>query len=156
MTLDKNLAQPEQKDLLSASTSTVIQNVGGMPNLHEMHPGPLNLSCDYWTPTSAGESKRCLLIGFENSQYLDQKTSESVSLRCVLLVEQSADMSLKSWKNGSCKLTSTVENAVNNGRIVLCSTPLEIRYLGKRKTQNGRFLDDFDIRILKSEAGDDL
>lgn len=144
-----------EKTLVETGPSNAILIDRELPNLHTMSPSRIDLSSNYWSPSTVGDSKLGIILGIENSQYLDEKTGEMINLRCIVFVEQLIDQSLIRWRNGGCRLLSTIENALSNGAIVAGVTAIKIEYLGKVKTKNGRFLDDFSVKIL-TDVSDDI
>lgn len=147
----------EPKNLSTNTPANVISIDRALPNLHHMQPSKLALNSSYWTPASAGDVKLCVFLGFERSEYIDQKSGESIALKCALIIEQKRDLSLVKWRNGACQLVAVLENAVDNGNIVPGISAIRIEYTGKSPTKSGRFLDCFDVKVLTSaEADDDL
>ncbi|MGB4498926.1 MAG: hypothetical protein WBI40_09510 [Methylococcaceae bacterium] len=124
-----------------------------MPNLQEAKESDVSLGSEYWTPQQSGESKRGIVIGFETQPYdkVDDRTGEvtQIELKVLIFAEQRPDLSWKRIANGGKRLVATVENAVNSGSILPFKTPVQIKYLGKRKNStNGFSTDDFEVKTL--------
>lgn len=143
------------KNLASNTPATAIQMTNVLPNLHKMSVGQIDLTSNYWSPSSPADSKRAIVLGVENSQYPDEKTGEMIPLKCVIFIEQLPDLSLTKWRNGACKLVNCIENSITNGVISPGKTAVRLEYLGKTKTKSGHFIDNFSVKLLKAEAADD-
>jgi hypothetical protein len=149
----------ETKNLAQTGKTNAVSIDCEMPNLQIMSASRLDLNTNYWTPATVLEVKLGMVLGLENSEYLDQKTGEMIPLKCVIFVEQLPDLSLIRWRNGACKLVATIENVLNNGTILPGRTPVRLEYLGKSKTKNGNFTDNFSVKLLTAvnvmESGHD-
>lgn len=133
-----------QANLATTETKTTIKAYdlnGQLPNLNEATEINADFTSEYWTPEVIGEEKRCFFQGIENSTYTDEKTGESIELPCVILVSQDEKGVLKTIRNGSVRLVSTIGDNVEKG-IIVKGTPLKIVYNGKKKNKNNAFSSD--------------
>ena len=124
--------------------NTEIVAVATIPNLHEMTTELIDLTSDYWEPTEIGDTKRCIISEFIIARY-EQK---DLDLKCIVLVEQLKDGSTKTWKNGSTLLVSSIEKAIENGKLRFFETPIEIIFNGTKKTGTGNSLALWSIKRL--------
>ncbi|OZI09975.1 hypothetical protein BWI93_01140 [Siphonobacter sp. BAB-5385] len=114
---------------------------GEVPDLGGHTALPFDLSSEYWTPEKEGETKRVVFLKQEVDYVPDQQNPGNVlPLPCVHFIEPTAD-GAKQVRNGSKRLVAALENAINNG-LVKQGTPLEIKYLGKRRNKTNSNLSD--------------
>lgn len=149
--------QPVQSHVMRTEPKTEfnqqISVMPVMPNLQQAKESDVALGSEYWTPQQSGESKRGVVIGFETQPYdkVDDRTGEvtQIELKVLIFAEQRPDLSWKRIANGGKRLVATVENAVNSGSILPFKTPVQLKYLGKRKNStNGFSTDDFEVKTL--------
>jgi len=112
-----------------------------IPDLNKAVVLPADLTSEYWTPELEGEYKNVFYQEVKQSTYTDDNTGESIELPCVVMVEQTANGTLKTFRNGSKRLVASIEEAVTQGKI-LQGTPLRIVYLGKKKNDTNAYLSD--------------
>lgn len=125
----------------SLSNTRVDLTSENLPNLHAAKELNVDLSSEYWTPEKEGESKLIFFQDIKTSTYTDEKSGEITELPCVIMIEQLADQSLKTVRNGSKRLVAAIETEVKANRIEI-GTPLKITYLGKRKNSSNSFQSD--------------
>lgn len=117
-------------------------DLGGiLPDLYEMEVVPIDLIEDYWTPEKPGESKRLFFKEVVEVQRKDEVTGDPYMAEIAYFIEQQQDGSHKQITNQSIKLVTTVK-AIASG------TPLQITYLGKKRTQSGNQMDAWHISPL--------
>ncbi|EKT3963853.1 hypothetical protein NTJ20_001347 [Flavobacterium psychrophilum] len=118
-----------------------------LPNLEDAKVLPMDLSSEYWTPETPGESKLCFFQEIKLSTYTDVNTGETIDLPCVILLEQKNKV-LKTIRNGSKRLVASIEDAVSQGKVQQGS-PLKIEFLGKEKNStNANKSDRWSIKPL--------
>ena len=122
-------------------------------NLNDAVESDMPLGSSYWTPIDKGEVKRGVVVSLEIQSYdkFDDNTGEHsvLELPVVVLAVQQSDLSWERISNGSKRLVATIEQSVKNGTISLFKTPIQIKFLGKRKnTTNGFSCDDFEVKTL--------
>ncbi|OWP86652.1 hypothetical protein BWK60_07680 [Flavobacterium covae] len=118
-----------------------------LPNLEDAKVLPMDLSSEYWTPETPGESKLCFFQEIKLSTYTDTNTGETIDLPCVILLEQK-DKVLKTIRNGSKRLVASIEDAITQGKVAQGS-PLKIEFLGKEKNStNANKSDRWSIKPL--------
>ena len=123
---------------------------GSVPNLSEAREGPADLTSEYWTPEKEGEFKLVFFQNIESSIYEDQNTGEEVELPCAIMIEQKADLSLVTIRNGGKRLVAALEEAEASEKIA-AGTPLKITFLGKQKNKtNSNMSDRWSIRPLSA------
>lgn len=115
---------------------------GNLPDLADAKEFPLDLMSDYWTPEKEGETKRLFFDSIRNRNVLDQQNGDIIELPCAFFYEKIGD-DLKTISNGSKRLVGIFETgAIQRG------TPLQIKYLGKKKTRNGFQADIWSVKPL--------
>lgn len=123
-------------------TENNLANVNQLPNLHSVDVSPRELSSEYWTPEKEGEYRVGLLLEIKEETYASEKTGESISLPCVVMLAQNEDLSFSTIRNGSKRLVATIESAVESGEVVYGQTPVKITYTGKQKNKTNSFISD--------------
>ena len=158
--MKNNTQQIESTNVISFIPDANINNELAMfnaikqfPDLSDSVESPLELGCTYWTPTTIGESIKCIIISVENSIYpkIDEKTGEvsDLILPCVIMAVQHSDLTLEKVSNGSKRLVALIQGALANGSITAFSTALKVTYLGKvRNSTNSFSCDSFSVKIL--------
>ena len=121
----------------------VVDLNGKLPDLSKVDAFPFDLMSSYWTPEAAGESKRVFFdkIGLQHVKAFN--SDEVIELECANFIE-SVGGEVKTIANGSVKLIGAlVNNNIQRG------TPLQITYLGKKKTKGGNMCDNWSIKLLQ-------
>jgi hypothetical protein len=136
------------------TTKEVGFSLPKLPDLQHAVEDELALGSTYWTPENIGEFKRGIVIGIEEQVYnrIDDKTGEItfIDLQVVIMAEQKPDLSWHRISNGGKRLVSTIEQSLATGAIVPFKTPVQIKYLGKKKNStNGFHCDSFEVKPLK-------
>ena len=144
---------PEQNNNLSVINNTSIA-ITPLPDLSAAIEEPIELGYLYWTPINVGESKRGVVIGIENAFYdrVDDKTGEvtELELPCVIFAEQKTNGTWIKISNGSKRLVAVIEQAIKTGSIIPGQTPLQLKYMGKKKNStNGFSSDTFEVKPLR-------
>jgi hypothetical protein len=67
----------------------------------------------------------------------------------VIIAEQKPDLSWVRISNGGKRLVATIEQSIATGSIVPYKTPVQIKYVGKKKNStNGFSCDSFEVKTL--------
>lgn len=120
-----------------------LTTLESLPNLHSAKTSPLEFSNTYWTPEIEGEFKVGVIVNICIQSFPDAENPEKEKdLLCIVMLSQNEDLTVTNISNGSKKLVSTIQEAVENGNIVLEKTPLRITYLGKKKNKTNGFKSD--------------
>ena len=145
----------------TASTGLSVMNpvalaINTLPDLSTAIEEPIELGYLYWTPV-LGDFKRGIVIGIENSFYdkVDDKTGEitELELPCLIFAEQKADGTWIKISNGSKRLVAVIEQCLKTGSIIAGQTPIQIKYMGKKKNStNGFSSDTFEVKPLLFKA----
>jgi len=114
------------------------------PDLSKAEVAPAELLGDYWTPEKEGESKRVLYLGLDEQSVIEPATGENRSLRIVKFLEQQGD-DIRTIRNGSARLVGLFEQFANN---IQTGSAFLITYLGKKKTNTGKFADNWSVKPL--------
>ncbi len=113
-----------------------------LPNLHEAKTAHRELSSEYWTPLTEGEYKVGVIADIKEESYTDDKSGETIKLPCVIILSQEKDRTFNTIRNGSKRLVATIESAIENGELVVGSTPVRISFLGKSRNKTNQYLSD--------------
>lgn len=117
-------------------------DLGGIiPDLDEFEVMPIDITVDYWTPESPGESKRLFFKGVFEETKKDEQTGEPYEAEVAYFIEQLEDGTAKQITNQSVRMVSAVKHLESG-------TPLQITYTGKKKTQSGHNIDTWHISPL--------
>jgi len=142
-------------DLVKSNNALAIPTFdlsGNLPDLNTLEALPIDLTVDYWTPESPGESKRLYFRGVFDESRINEDTGEAYESSVAYFIEQLADGTHKQLINKTVRMVSAVK-ALESG------TPLQITYTGKKKTQAGHNIDTWQITPLvrnKPVNDDDL
>lgn len=118
--------------------STELVNVKELPNLHQLEASPRELSSEYWTPETEGEYKVGVVLEIK-AEFYESDSGDQVELPCVIMLAQNEDGSFNTVRNGSKRLVATIENAVDNGALVLGQTPVRITFTGEAKNKTNSY-----------------
>jgi len=134
----------------------IALTINTLPDLSTAIEEPIELGYLYWTPV-LGDFKRGIVIGIENSFYdkVDDKTGEitELELPCLIFAEQKADGTWIKISNGSKRLVAVIEQCLKTGSIIAGQTPIQIKYMGKKKNStNGFSSDTFEVKPLLFKA----
>ena len=129
----------EKKDVVASLPAYDLTKE--IPDLTKAVVLPADLTSEYWSPEIEGEHKNVFFQEIKQSTYTDEKTGESIELPCVVMVEQTSDQTLKTFRNGSKRLVAAIEESLKLGKIGQ-GTPLRIEYLGKQKNATNAYLSD--------------
>lgn len=124
-----------------ASGQIILAN---LPDLSKAQVAPTELLGDYWTPEAPGETKRVFFIGFDTQSVIEQATGESRDLTIVKFLEKQGE-ELRTIRNGSARLVGVFEQFAKE---VKAGDPFQITYLGKKKTNTGKFADSWSVKPL--------
>ena len=159
--------QPTDNNVVNLITETPVSTglsvmnpvalaINTLPDLSAAIEEPIELGYLYWTPI-LGDFKRGIVIGIENSFYdkVDDKTGEitELELPCLIFAEQKADGTWIKISNGSKRLVAVIEQCLKTGSIIAGQTPIQIKYMGKKKNStNGFSSDTFEVKPLLFKA----
>lgn len=124
------------KEQTTEVTTNDFFATSNLPDLNQAKAAPLELTGEYWTPESIGESRRAFFNELRQESSVSVETGETVDILVAYFVwEVGGDR--KVFRNASRRLTGVLESVkVEKG------TPLEITYLGKVKNKNNAFKSD--------------
>lgn len=126
----------------SVKNNNELATLDNLPNLHKAKVSQRELSSTYWTPEAEGEYKVGVVVEIKEEKYTDDKSGESVTLPCVIMLSQNEDSSFETIRNGSKRLVATIESAIESGELVLSQTPVRVAYLGKQRNKTNSFQSD--------------
>lgn len=136
--METNLVKRES-NILSVMAVDLSKN---LPDLSEANELPVDLSGNYWTPESVGETKRLFFVEIKPQKVLSaNNTGELIDLDCAVFLEQSANGSVSTLVNGSRRLVGVLEQYVDGG-FIKQGTPLQITYNGKKRNKSNAFSSD--------------
>lgn len=127
---------------LTKNRENGLMNLNTLPDLHGAEVSPRELSSTYWTPEEKREYKVGVVMELKEESYTNDQTEEKVMLPCIIMISQEKDGSFNTIRNGSKRLFTTIESAIESGEIVLEKTPIKIEYLGKTKNKTNAFKSD--------------
>ena len=144
MEANKGLVRQES-NVLQVMAVDLTKN---LPDLSKANELPVDLSGNYWTPESPGETKRLFFVEIKPQKVLSANgTGELIDLDCAVFLEQTAT-GISTVTNGSRRLVGVLESYVDAGQIKQ-GTPLQITYNGKKKNKsNGFQSDNWSIKPL--------
>lgn len=126
---------------MKAENQIVLSN---LPDLTKAEVAPAELLGDYWTPEKEGESKRVFYLGLDEQSVIEPATGENRLLRIVKFLEKQGD-NIRTIRNGSARLVGLFEQFSANIQV---GSPFLITYLGKKKTNTGKFADNWSVKPL--------
>lgn len=115
-----------------------------LPDLSKAEVAPTELLGEYWTPEDIGETKRVFFAGFGTQNVIEQATGEERDLDIVKFVEKQGD-TYRTIRNGSARLVGAFTQFAKE---LKPGQPFEITYLGKKKTNTGKFADSWSVKPL--------
>ena len=121
-----------------AQQSQDLATFRNLPDLSKAEVNPVELSGEYWSPESEGETKRVFFAGLAEENVLEMETGENRTLVVAKFVEQK-DGKLRAVRNGSRRLVGIFEQFAN---AVKPGDAFEITYLGKKKNSTNSFKSD--------------
>lgn len=136
------MSNTNDKQLAAATAGFPALNT--LPDLAKAEVAPTELLGEYWTPETAGESKRVFFAGFDTQTVIEQATGETRELNIVKFVEKQGD-EFRTIRNGSARLYGAFEQFA---RDLKPGQPFLITYLGKKKTNTGKFADSWSVKPL--------
>jgi hypothetical protein len=127
---------------------TVDLTSGRLPDLSTAQVFPVDLVSEYFSPTTEGESIRCIFFKIDTATAADQQTGDPIDLECVFFAVPDEKGNARIFRNGSRQLVGTIVDGLRQGRIATGS-PLEITWKGKRKAKQGnKFYDSWSVVAL--------
>ena len=132
----------ELQQTAAATDGLVLAN---LPDLAKAEVAPTELLGEYWTPSETGETTRVFFAGFGTQQVDEQATGEERDLDIVKFIERQGDGSFRTIRNGSARLVGVFTQFAKEIRP---GQPFEITYLGKKKTNTGKFADSWSVKPL--------
>ena len=137
------MEKPNDKSLANVSAEAQI-NLASLPDLNKAEVAPTELLGEYWTPENPGETKRVFFAGFGTQSVIEQSTGEERDLDIVKFIEKQGD-NFRTIRNGSARLVGAFTQFAKELKV---GQPFEITYLGKKKTNTGKFADSWSVRPL--------
>ena len=134
----------KENEIAKRDAAVPALNLAELPDLTKAEVAPTELLGDYWTPESVGETKRVFFIGFDTQSVIEQATGESRDLTIVKFLEPQGDQ-IRTIRNGSARLVGVFEQFAKE---VKAGDPFQITYLGKKKTNTGKFADSWSVKPL--------
>lgn len=136
------MANTQNQQLAAAQTG--FPALETLPDLSKAEVAPTELLGEYWSPENVGECKRVFFAGFDTQNVLEQATGETRELNIVKFVEKQGD-EFRTIRNGSARLVGAFEQFA---RDVKLGMPFLITYLGKQKTNTGKFADSWSVKPI--------
>ena len=127
-----------------ATTNAAFPALSSLPDLDKAEVAPTELLGEYWTPEKEGESKRVFFAGFDTQNVIEQATGETRDLNIVKFVEKQGN-EFRTIRNGSARLVGAFEQFA---RDLKPGMPFLITYLGKKKTNTGKFADTWSVKPI--------
>ena len=127
-----------------ASVKGEVLNLANLPDLAKAEVAPTELLGEYWTPETVGETKRVFFAGFATQNVIEQATGEERDLDIVQFIEKQGDI-FRTIRNGSARLVGAFSQFAKD---IKPGQPFEITYLGKKKTNTGKFADSWSVKPL--------
>lgn len=127
-----------------ASVNAEFPALNSLPDLSQAEVSPTELLGEYWSPENPGETKRVFFIGFDTQSVIEQESGESRDLNIVKFLEKQGD-EYRTIRNGSSRLYGAFEQFA---RDLKPGAPFQITYLGKKKTNSGKFADSWSVKPL--------
>ena len=117
-------------------------NFDSMPDLDKAKTIDCDLVPEYWTPENKGDKRRCIFVGMESHEFIDEVNGgEMKQLKSASFMHKEGN-TWKKFTNSSTKLINTLES-------VKVNTALEITYKGKEKNKTNAFSHDaWEIKYL--------
>ena len=131
-----------QKSISTKPENAIV--LSELPDLAKAEVAPAELLGDYWTPENVGESKRVFYLGLDEQSVIEPATGEDRPLRIVKFLEKQGD-DIRTIRNGSARLVGLFEQFSANIQV---GSPFLITYLGKKKTNTGKFADNWSVKPL--------
>jgi hypothetical protein len=136
------MANTQNQQLSTAQAGFPALNT--LPDLDKAEVAPTELLGEYWSPEVVGESKRVFFAGFDTQNVLEQATGETRELNIVKFVEKQGS-EFRTIRNGSARLVGAFEQFA---RDIKPGMPFLITYLGKQKTNTGKFADSWSVKPI--------
>lgn len=140
------------KEIIKPTNNQIVPGLADLsklPDLSKAEVAPTELLGEYWTPSEVGETKRVFFAGFSSQSVIEQATGEERDLDIVQFVERQPDGSFRTLRNGSARLVGVFSQFAKD---LTPGNAFEITYLGKKKTNTGKFADSWSVKplIIKS------
>ena len=132
----------KKNELTQASDNQLV--VANLPDLDKAEVAPAELLGEYWSPETVGETKRVFFIGFDTQSVIEQSTGENRDLNIVKFLEKQGG-EYRTIRNGSARLVGVFEQFANS---IQQGSPFQITYLGKKKTNTGKYADSWSVKPL--------
>jgi len=99
----------------------------------------ISISPRYYEFEAAGESIRCLFMGFSSFSKIDKETGSETLLNAVVWMDENQRLYLNA---GTSLVSAFVQAKIDRG------TPVEITYEGTKKVESGK-MKLYDVKLLK-------
>lgn len=134
----------------SSGLNVQSMDVNNIDDLEGAEAAPIELSSEYWTPTTPGETKKVLFHRIGITPVLSNDGSgEVIDLECAFFFVKE-NGAIKQISNGSKRLVGALQ-AFN----VQYGAALEIRYEGKKRNKSNSFMSDSWVikpLVIKTKA----
>lgn len=111
---------------------------GNLPDLTQAQAAPLELTGEYWTPETTGESRRMFFNEIRIEKAADMQSGNDVDLPVAYFVEVREGKNVV-VRQASRRLTAVFEAFSDR---ITPGSPFEITYLGKHKNKTNQFHSD--------------
>lgn len=140
--LNNTIMAKETQQVTTATAAFPALN--NLPDLDKCEVAPTELLGEYWSPAEAGETKRVFFVGFDVQNVIEQATGENRELNIVKFLEKQGG-EYRTIRNGSARLVGAFEQFA---RDLNPGQPFQITYLGKKKTNTGKFADSWSVKPI--------
>lgn len=134
----------EKTDNAQVAKTNVGIDISNLPDLAKAEVAPAELLGEYWTPSEVGETKRVFFLGLDSQLVLEPSTGEQRELSIVKFLENQGG-ELRTLRNGSARLVGVFEQFAGS---IKPGSPYQITYLGKKKTNTGKYADSWSVKPL--------
>ena len=136
------MSKNTENAVIAAAESNL--QVANLPDLAKAEVAPAELLGEYWTPETVGETKRVFFLGFDTQSVIEQATGDTRDLNIVKFLEKQGE-EYRTIRNGSARLVGVFEQFAKD---LKAGQPFQITYLGKKKTNTGKFADSWSVKPL--------
>lgn len=136
------MSKNSDQQIAAANDNQIV--IANLPDLDKAEVAPAELLGEYWTPENVGESKRVFFLGFDTQNVIEQSTGENRDLNIVKFLEKQGT-EYRTIRNGSSRLVGVFEQFAQS---IKPGSPFQITYLGKKKTNTGKFADAWSVKPL--------
>lgn len=132
--MNENLPVVDNNDQMALQTVSP----DSLGDLSLAEAAPIDLMSDYWTPVQVGDSRRVYFDRIQPMGVVDQTSGEIIQMDCAFFYwQERPGEPYKQIRNGSKRLVGAIQS-FNVARL----TPLEIKYMGKKRNATNQFYSD--------------